>query len=111
MGVTTTIAAEFITVRSLFWGGNSKCVMTAAITDQISEKENPPPPPPKKKNNLKSSSEQVFLNNFRWVPDSCHREGGKSLRELFEKVRTNEVLFVGISGFWVGFSASKISLN
>ena len=32
---------------------------------------------------------QVFLNNIRWVPDSCHREEGKSSRELFEKVCIN----------------------
>ena len=53
----------------------------------------------------KSSSEQVFLNSFRWVPDSCHRETGKSSRELFEKVRV-DAFFVGICGFWVGCWAS-----
>ena len=37
----------------------------------------------------KSSSEQVCLNNFRCVPDSRHREEGKSSRELLEKVRVN----------------------
>ena len=36
--------------------------------------ENPPEKIPPK---LKSSSEQVFLNNFRWVPDSCHRKKAK----------------------------------
>ena len=30
---------------------------------------------------------KVFLNNFHLVPDSCHREEGKSSRKLFEKVR------------------------
>ena len=57
--------------------------------------------PPKIK---KSSSEQVFLNNFRSVPDSCHREEGKSSRELFEKVRVNAVFFwyFGILGGFVG---------
>ena len=32
---------------------------------------------------------KLFLNNFRWVPDSCHREEGKNWRELFEKARVN----------------------
>ena len=41
----------------------------------------------------KSSSEQVCLNSFRWVPDSCHREEGKSSRELFENVRVNSLFF------------------
>ena len=45
-------------------------------------------PPPKR-----NSSEQVFLNNFCWVPDSPYREKGKSSRELFEKVRVNAVFF------------------
>ena len=54
----------------------------------------------------KSSYEQVFLNNFRLVPDSCHREEGKSSRELFEKVRVNAVFWV-FFGSWVGFWASK----
>ena len=57
---------------------------------------------------MKKSSEQVHLNNFRRAPDSCHREEGKSSRELFEKVRVNAPLF-GVSGFWVGFCASKYS--
>ena len=42
---------------------------------------------------FKKSSEQVFLNNFRSVPDSCHREGGKSAREPSEKIRVNTVFF------------------
>ena len=54
--------------------------------------------PPK----IKKSSEQVHLNNFRWVPDSCHREEGKSSRELSEKVRVSAV-FWGYSGFGVGY--------
>ena len=41
----------------------------------------------------KSSFEQVFLNSFCWVPDSRHREEGKSSRELFGKVRVNAVFF------------------
>ena len=52
-----------------------------------------------------SSYEQVHLNTFGRAPDSCHTDEGKSSRELFEKVRVNAPLF-GISGFWVGFSAS-----
>ena len=66
-----------------------------------SQEENPPPPrknPPK----IKSSSERVFLNNFRWVPDSCHRNAGKSSRKLFEKVRVNAV-FLWYFGIWGGF--------
>ena len=54
-------------------------------------------PPEKIHPKLKSSSEQVFLNNFHWVPDSCHREEGKSSRELFEKVRVNAV-FLNVFG-------------
>ena len=53
--------------------------------------------PPK----YKSSSEQVHL-----VPDSCHREEGKSSCDFFEKVRINEVFF-GISGFCVGLGVSN----
>ena len=33
----------------------------------------------------KKSHEQHFLNNICWVPDSCHREAGRSSRELFAK--------------------------
>ena len=57
--------------------------------------------------NKKSSSEQVFLNNFRLAPDSCPREEGKSSRELFKKVRVEAVFLLGISGFGVGFWASR----
>ena len=49
--------------------------------------------PKKSTQNTKSSSEQVSLSNFRWVPDSRHREDGKSSCELFEKVRANAPLF------------------
>ena len=38
---------------------------------------------------IKSSSEQAYLKTFCWVPDSRHREEGKSSRELLEKVRVN----------------------
>ena len=68
-----------------------------------SEEENPPE---KVHPKIKSSFEQVFLNNFRWVPDLRYGEEGKSSRELFEKVRVNAVFFFGISGFGVGFGAS-----
>ena len=48
------------------------------------------------------SSEQVFLNNFRWVPDSCHREEGKNSRELFEKIRVKAAVFLAFRDFgWV----------
>ena len=57
-------------------------------TPQCSEEENPPEKIHPKQ---KSSCEQVLLNDFRWFPDSCHREEGKSSRELFEKVRVNAV--------------------
>ena len=50
-------------------------------------------PTPKNPPKIKSSSGQVFLNNFRRVPDSCHRDEGEGSRELFEKVRINAVLF------------------
>ena len=53
-----------------------------------------------------TQNKKVHLKS--WVPDSRHRELGKSSRELFEKVRANAVFF-GISGFWVGFWASKMS--
>ena len=43
--------------------------------------------------NKKCSSERVFLNNYRWVPDSRHGEEGKNSRELFEKVRVNAPFF------------------
>ena len=49
-------------------------------------------------------SEQLF----RWVPDSCHREEGKSSRELFEKVRVN-VVFFGSSLFGWVFGPLNIS--
>ena len=54
--------------------------------------------------NKKSSSEQAFLKNCRWVPDSSHREVGKSSHELFEKVRLNAVFFwyFGILGGLLG---------
>ena len=65
-------------------------------------RKNPPPP-------TKSSSKQVFLNNFRWVPDSYHGEEGKSSHELFEKVRVNAVFLFGVWGFWVGLRASILS--
>ena len=67
-------------------------------------RKNPP------KIDKKTLSEQVFLNNFHWVPDSCHREEGKSSRELFEKARVNAVSF-GISGFGVGFWASIVEVR
>ena len=59
---------------------------TSADGRKIHPQKNPP-------EILKSSSEQVFLNNFRWVPDSCHRKRAKSSRELFEKVRVNAAFF------------------
>ena len=70
---------------------------------------NPTQNPKKTTQNRKFHLNTFFLNNCHWVPDSCHREEGKSSREVFEKVRVNAV-FVGISGFWVGFSAS-VSLS
>ena len=59
---------------------------------------------PKRSTPQKSSSEEMFLNNFCWVPDSCDREEGKSSRELFEKVRVNAVFFwyFGILGGFLG---------
>ena len=67
--------------------------------------ENPPevfhPPQKKKKNKKKRSSEQVFLNHFRWVPDSCHGKEGKSSHKVIEKVRVNAVFF-DVSGWVLG---------
>ena len=57
---------------------------------------------------LKSSFERVFLDNFSWVPDSRHREEGKSSRELLEKIHVNAVFSFGISGFWVGFGLYQL---
>ena len=57
---------------------------------------------PKNSPKIKDSSEQVFLNNFHWVPVSVHREEGKSSRELFEQARVNAVLFLVFQYFgWV----------
>ena len=44
------------------------------------------------------------LNNLRGIPDSCHREEGKSSRELYAKARVNAVffLFFGVSGRFLG---------
>ena len=54
----------------------------------------------------RGSSEQVYLiKNIRSVPDSRHRENGKSARELVEKLRLNAFLFFGVSGFGVDFRA------
>ena len=51
----------------------------------------------------KSSSQQVFLNNFHWAPDSCHREECKSLRKRFDKVRVNVLpFFCWYFGIWGG---------
>ena len=36
-----------------------------------------------------SSSEQVYLNNFRWVHDSYHREEAKSITVKKPKFRAN----------------------
>ena len=41
-----------------------------------------------------AQNKKVYLNKFFWVPDSCHREDGKSSRELFEKVRINVCFLV-----------------
>ena len=45
--------------------------------------------------------EKGHLNNCLWATYPCHREEGKSLHELFEKVCVN-VVFFGNSGFGVG---------
>ena len=52
--------------------------------------------------NKKRTSEKVFLNNGHWVPASCHREGGKSSRQLFERKKV-----VLTPRFGVGLGASK----
>ena len=49
-----------------FWGGKST-------------RKNPP--------KIKTFIWTSFINNFCCVPDSCHREKGKSFSKLFEKVR------------------------
>ena len=48
----------------------------------------------KKSTQNKKSSEQVFLNKVCCVPDSDNRGAGRSLREVFAKVRVNAVFFV-----------------
>ena len=55
-----------------------------------------------------SSSEQVFLINFRWVPESCHGEEGKSSRELLEKVCVNAVPFLVFGDFEWGYWVSTL---
>ena len=55
-------------------------------------------PPPKKSIPPKNSSERVFLSNFCWVPDSCHRKAGRSSRKLFKNVCANTVFLVY---FWI----------
>ena len=51
-----------------------------------------------------TQNKKVHLNNFHWVPDSCHREERKSSRELFENVRVNAAFFwyFGILGGSLG---------
>ena len=51
---------------------------------------------------FKSSSEQVFLNNLRWVPDSFHKAAGRSSCELFKKVRANAVFLLACLDFGWG---------
>ena len=63
----------------------------------------------KKSTNVNSSDNSdpiFFLSYFGWVPDSCHSEAGRGSRELSETVRVNAFVF-GVSGFWVGVSASR----
>ena len=54
----------------------------------------------------KSLSEQVFLNNFCWVPHLGHREDGKKSAQIFPKSSCKRSV-VCISGFVFGFGASK----
>ena len=48
------------------------------LTSKLSEEENPPL---KLHPKYKSPSEQVFLNNNCWIPESCHREAGTCLNK------------------------------
>ena len=79
----------------------TRCSLSGVVPANQSQEENPPEKKPPIINN---SSEEVFLNNFRCVPESCHREEVRSSREVFEKARVNAVFF---GGFWVGFWASN----
>ena len=66
---------------------------------------------------FESSSEQVYLNNFCWVSDSCHREEGRSSHEFLGKKLVLTQCFVvfldlgGVSGLWVGDAGSLIKLT
>ena len=87
---------NFPDVIFLCWLSASFSLAVCFAAFHCPQEENPPekfPPPPKKK------IEQVFLNNFCWVPDSCYREAGRSSRGLFRKVRVNTFVF-GYFWFW-----------
>ena len=48
----------------------------------------------------------VFLNNFCWVPDSCHREPGRTLcSNLSKKVRVNASFLGVFLDFWWAWGA------
>ena len=58
---------------------------------------------------MKRSSEQVLLNNFCWVPISCHRKVGRSSSALFKKFTRTRCfvckvwIWVGVFGLYLGF--------
>ena len=56
----------------------------------------------------KSSSEQVFLNNSCWIPDSYHREAGRSWCELSENICENVLFCLWYLWIWGGGWASNI---
>ena len=69
-----------------------------------------PPPKIHPQNKKSCSLEHVFLNNFRWLSDSCHRKKkGKRSRELFEKKKKKECkncVFLGYFGILSGLFGS-----
>ena len=103
-----SVASKFFTGNfSQFCAPISNTISNSCFTMRIWRHGHAEKILPKKSTHiLKSSSEQVFLNNLCWVPDSRHREKGKSSRELFEKssCKCGVLWYFGI---WGGGWASK----
>ena len=87
-------------VDPMFGGGWSFPGACNTCLRRKAHRKNPPP-------KSKSSSKQVSLNNFCWVPDSCHREACRSLREIFKNLHVNAVFLLVFLDFGVGFLASN----